>query len=108
MNPQLGKKLRILRTSPLVVEGIVCFASRQIEFRNELREAVRDLHKDVQGKQILTIFRFGDMLPVDGAALASVRELWRKHLAWPRSVGGTAAADVSKPEARVSGNGGGQ
>jgi ABC-type phosphate/phosphonate transport system substrate-binding protein len=108
MNPQLGKKLRVLRTSPPMPEAIVCVASKQIEFRKEMLESMADLHHDIQGKQILTVFRFGRMLPVDPVIVVNVRELWRKHLAWSKGVESAPAAHPAKPGRQISGEGGGQ
>jgi ABC-type phosphate/phosphonate transport system substrate-binding protein len=79
MNPQVGMKLRVLRASPPLAEGLICICKKQIEFREELLEGIRDLHFDVQGKQILMVFGFSRLLPVDAQKLEQVRELWRKH-----------------------------
>lgn len=80
MNPQVGSKLRVLSASPELVEGIVCIDAKKVEYRDEVLESMRTLHLDPEGKQILTVFRFGRLTPVDKTALARVRELWQKHL----------------------------
>lgn len=79
MNPQLGKKLRVLSTSPELAEAVVCFFGNRIVLRDELITSVRDLHLDVQGKQILTTLRFSRMAPLNSTALERSIELLRKQ-----------------------------
>jgi ABC-type phosphate/phosphonate transport system substrate-binding protein len=79
MNPQVGAKLRVLRTSPPLAEGLLCVSRKQVDHREELLANLRDLHLDTQGKQILMVFRFSRLAPVDKAALEQVHELWQKH-----------------------------
>ena len=57
----------------------MCICRKQIEFPEELLQDIRELQLDPQGKQILMVFRFTRLAPVDKAALDQVRELWRKH-----------------------------
>ena len=80
MNPQLGAKLRTLRSSPTVIEGMICTFGGKFEFREELIEAMRDLHLDVEGKQILMAFKIKRLVPVDKLELEQVRAMWSKHL----------------------------
>jgi phosphonate transport system substrate-binding protein len=79
MNPQVGTKLRVLSASLPLAEGILCICRNQIEFREQFLADMRDLHLDPQGKQILLVFRFSRLAPVDKPALEQVHELWRKH-----------------------------
>ena len=79
MNPQVGARLRVLRTSPPLAEGLLCVSRKQIDYRQELLTNLRDLHLDTQGKQILMVFRFSRLAPVDKAALEQVHEMWQKH-----------------------------
>ena len=78
MNPQIGRKLRILRSSPPILEGIVCLAKNH-QYREELIEALRGLHTEPQGRQILLVFGFSKLVPFDKAGLAQVRTLWHKQ-----------------------------
>jgi phosphonate transport system substrate-binding protein len=80
MNPQVGAKLRVLSASPPLAEGLFCICRQQIEFQNDFLESVRDLHLDAQGRQILMVFGFSRLAPVEKPALEQVRELWRKHI----------------------------
>jgi ABC-type phosphate/phosphonate transport system substrate-binding protein len=79
MNPQLDRKLRVLCASAPLAEGILCICGKRLEFRDEFLADMRDLQLDPQGKQILMVFRFSRLAPVDKPALEQVHELWRKH-----------------------------
>jgi phosphonate transport system substrate-binding protein len=95
MNPQVGAKLRVLSASPPLVEGLFCICRKQIAFLEEFLESVRDLHLDTQGKQILMVFGFSRLAPVDKPALEPVRELWRKHnLLYSQSPGKAPGASL--------------
>jgi phosphonate transport system substrate-binding protein len=79
MNPQLGSQLRVVDTSPALVDGILCIHKQYAEFREELREALWDLHKDPAGRQILLVFKSDELRPVDIQSLERVRDLWTKY-----------------------------
>ena len=79
LNPQVGARLRVLCASPPLPEGIFCICRKRIEYCDEFLQSVQELQLDPQGKQILMVFRFSGLAPVDAPAFAPVRELWRKH-----------------------------
>ncbi|MGD1158219.1 MAG: PhnD/SsuA/transferrin family substrate-binding protein [Terriglobia bacterium] len=105
MNPQVGVKLRVLRGSPPLAEGLICICRKQIEFREELLEGIRDLHLDVQGKQILMVFGFSRLLPVDTQELEQVRELWRKHNLLSKPPEQASFGSLSRQETHSPGKG---
>jgi len=78
MNPQVGAKLRVFSASPPLPEGLFCICRKQIKFLDAFLESVRELHRDPQGRQILMVFGFSRLAPVDKSGLEQVRELWRK------------------------------
>jgi len=108
MNPQVGSKLRALKASPQLTEGLICLSTKQVEFREELLEGMRDLHLDVQGKQILLVFRFSRLVPVDKLALEQARELWRKHLLLSRPSEEASLGSLPQPEMHPARRGGTQ
>jgi phosphonate transport system substrate-binding protein len=79
MNPQVGVRLRVLTASPPLAEGLFCICRKQIKFLDAFLASVRELHHDPQGRQILMVFGFSRLAPVDKSGLEQVRELWRKH-----------------------------
>jgi phosphonate transport system substrate-binding protein len=105
MNPQVGAKLRVLSASPPLAEGLLCICRKQIEFREQLLKDLRDLHLDPQGRQILMVFRFDRLAPVDNLELEQVRELWRKHTLLSRPPEKAPLAGLSRLETHSAGRG---
>jgi phosphonate transport system substrate-binding protein len=88
LNPQLGKKLKILEKSPGFATGIIAvrkgFQNRR---RDALIEALRDMERDPKGKQVLTIFRINRLVPFRGEHMASVERLFKGQRGNPEGVG---------------------
>ncbi len=59
---------------------------------------MRDLHLDVQGRQILLVFRAKRLMPVDTISLEHVRELWRKHILLSKASQREPLTGFSHPE----------
>ena len=80
MNPQLGRHLRILEKSPGFATGVIAVRK---DVRNQRRdamlEALREMHTDPKGKQLLTLFRINRLVPFRGEHLAAVEKLIREH-----------------------------
>ena len=58
LNPQVGKQLRIIATSPEFVPAVFCFRADYVPaFKERLLDGVRSLHKTPAGQQVLTIFQ---------------------------------------------------
>jgi ABC-type phosphate/phosphonate transport system substrate-binding protein len=79
LNPQLGKKLRILAKSPGFATGII--SVRKVvknRRRDELIEALRTMDGETKGKQVLTIFRINRLVPFRNEHLASVEKLFKE------------------------------
>ena len=76
MNPQVGRQLRILAVSPVVVPAITCFR-RNIDpmVRAEVLNTLDTLHANVSGQQVLTIFQSERVEAHDDSALESTRRL---------------------------------
>ena len=106
MNPQVGTKLRVLRSSPEVAEGLICLSMKHIEFREELLEGMRELQHDVQGRQILLVFRLCRLVPANKLALEQVCELWRKHILLSGSPEPAPFGSLSRRETHPAGRGG--
>ena len=106
LNPQVGAKLRVLSASPPLPEGIFCICRKRIEFCEDFLKSVQELQLDPQGKQILMVFRFSGLAPVDMSAMAQVREMWRKQSLLAR-VPDRSASRTSLPQ-NDSPHGGGE
>jgi ABC-type phosphate/phosphonate transport system substrate-binding protein len=76
LNPQVGRKLRILATSPQVVPSLFCFNAACKPIRKEIiLRAITNLHKSPAGQQILTIYQLGKLEEQPETCLNSAREL---------------------------------
>ena len=102
MNLQVGSSLRALSASPRLAEGLICICGKTLEFREELLPGMRELHLDVQGKQILPVFRFSRLVPVERLALEQARELWRKHTIRSGLPEPAPWGSLSRPETRAN------
>jgi hypothetical protein len=72
---ELSSKLRVLAEISPLFEGILCARERPVTYREESMEALRELHQDAAGRQILVVFRSERLRPVNSASLARVRTL---------------------------------
>jgi ABC-type phosphate/phosphonate transport system substrate-binding protein len=79
LNPQLGRKLRILEKSPGFVTGIIAVRKGvQNRRRDALIDALRLMDGEPKGKQVLTIFRINRLVPFHAEHLASMEKLSRE------------------------------
>ncbi|TVQ96616.1 MAG: hypothetical protein EA399_15475 [Desulfovibrionales bacterium] len=77
LNPQLGR-LKILASSEPLVSGITCLRRTgwtSERFRQDIVQAMADLHLQPAGQQILTLFRMDQMVPFVPEYLDSMRRL---------------------------------
>ena len=80
MNPQLGRHLRILEKSPGFATGVIAVRKDvQNQRRDAMLEALREMHTDPKGKQLLTLFRINRLVPFRGEHLAAVDKVIREH-----------------------------
>jgi ABC-type phosphate/phosphonate transport system substrate-binding protein len=79
LNPQLGRKLKILEKSPGFVTGIISVRKDvKNRRRDALIDALRAMDGETKGKQVLTIFRINRLVPFRNEHLASVEKLFRE------------------------------
>jgi ABC-type phosphate/phosphonate transport system substrate-binding protein len=80
MNPQVGRQLRILATSPLVAPTVTCFRqSFDPKIRARIVDALASIQTSVAGQQMLTIFQAEKVEARDDADLATTRQLLADH-----------------------------
>jgi phosphonate transport system substrate-binding protein len=79
LNPQLGKKLKILVQSVPVLDGVVAFAKPGIPYRSQILTSLMEMHKDPLGNEILMALRSGRLLPYRPEYLDSTREFWKRY-----------------------------
>jgi ABC-type phosphate/phosphonate transport system substrate-binding protein len=76
LNPQIGKQLKIIASSPKLVPAVFCLrADYTPAFKDQLLAGLRDLHKTPAGHQVLTIFHSEKLEEQPASVLQSARDL---------------------------------
>lgn len=79
MNPQVGRALRTIATSEPLVDGlqILSFAgwSGAEQFKQDVIQAIGELHLNPAGQQLLTLFKTDQMAPFEDSQIDAVRRL---------------------------------
>jgi phosphonate transport system substrate-binding protein len=76
MNPQLGRKLRILATSPKVLHTFLLFHKNcPPQLKERLRVAMLGIHETTAGQQILTLWQGRRLVATDTSVLHGTLEL---------------------------------
>lgn len=102
LNPQIGRQLKIIATSPEIVPAVFCFlADVPAEIKEPYVASMRELHLHVAGQQVLTIFHREKLEEQPAACLQSALDLMQTYA----RVCGTnhlqVAAGQSAPEGAV-------
>ena len=80
LNPQLGKEIVILATSPDLLFSVTCFSKDyNKEWEEEIIESSLKLHEEVEGRQILTFFHQTEIIPFKFSYLEGVKLLRKEH-----------------------------
>ncbi len=76
LNPQIGRRLRILERSPGFATGVIAVRSGvQDPRRDAMIRAFRDMESDPKGRQLLTMFRINRLVPFRVEHLTSVEKV---------------------------------
>lgn len=76
MNPQLGKDLKVLMSSPELLVGMGVFRKGiSPEFKERIITVAKGLKTQPRGKQVLLLFKMEDLDAVKDSDLAGIREL---------------------------------
>lgn len=80
MNPQVGRSLRILETSPGFVTGVIA-VRRDIRNprRDAMLKAMREIHNDPKGRQLLTLFRINRLVDFKAEHLLSIDRVLKEY-----------------------------
>ena len=82
MNPQVGATLQTVASSPPYVSSILCLSRKgwpSEQYREDLHAALRDLHLEPEGRQILMLFKIDRLEPFKESYLGSLKELRTKY-----------------------------
>lgn len=80
MNPSIGKKVKIVRSSGSLLTGI--FVYRKGMKQNTIKvikDIVSDLHNDTEGKQILNLFKISKIVPITTDDLSECEKVINKY-----------------------------
>ncbi|MEX0320567.1 MAG: PhnD/SsuA/transferrin family substrate-binding protein [Puniceicoccaceae bacterium] len=75
LNPQIGKKLLPVETSPSFAEVIICLNQ---DFRNDrqlLIDSVQYMHLNPSGEQVMMLFKISQLVPFEERFLDNVQQL---------------------------------
>jgi phosphonate transport system substrate-binding protein len=93
LNPQLKNDLKIIATSPAFLPAILCTrANYESPYKNPALEALRDLHTEPGGQQLLIMFKIDDLVPFESRYLDSARQLIAQNLKLKEQVRRRAAS----------------
>jgi len=80
LNPQVGKELKVIATSPGFLTGVVCLTKDFVQtYSNLLDAAITTVYTEPQGKQLMTLFRINKIVTFKEEYLQSVEFLLREH-----------------------------
>lgn len=79
LNPQVGKKLRVIATSEPLLDGLQILSDKGWEgdeqLKRDVTQAISELHLEPAGQQLLTLFKTDQLAPFEDQHIAAVRRL---------------------------------
>ncbi len=79
LNPQIGRRLRPMLTSPPLCEYIICIHKHYSLYRQDIIDGLAELHTDPAGQQILTVFKIDKLNPFQESYIVNARKLWQHY-----------------------------
>ena len=80
MNPQIGRALKIVETSPEFIPALICLrASYDPASKKQVADSFLNLHKEARGRQVLTVFKSDRLIAGTDADLATTFDWVEKH-----------------------------
>lgn len=80
LNPQLGQKLHILMRSPGFVKSLICIVSYlDPDFVAQMKDNIHNMHKTVDGRQLLMIFQLRRSFPFKPEYLVETERVLRRY-----------------------------
>lgn len=93
LNPQVGKMLRVMTRSDAYLDTVACVRLNGWEdpkHRTDLIAALQELTQDPAGQQIMSLFRFNELIKFENEFLDTVRVLHRRHDTFAEELDSTA------------------
>jgi ABC-type phosphate/phosphonate transport system substrate-binding protein len=80
MNPQLGRDLKVMASSPELLDGMGVFRKAMpADLKQRVVNVARSLKGQPRGKQVLLLFKMDDLEPIKESDLAGLKELVADH-----------------------------
>ena len=80
LNPQIGRRMRILASSPGFVTGVIAVRGdiRNVR-RDNMLKVLRQMQDDPKGRQLLTLFRINRLVEFRPEHMSSIEKVLREH-----------------------------
>ncbi len=80
LNPQVGRELKVIATSPHYLTGVVCLRKDYYHAHKEMiDETLKALYSEPQGQQIMKLFRINRLVPFKQEYLKTTEVLLSEH-----------------------------
>lgn len=80
LNPQIGKELTVLARVDKLAGGIIVFRSDlQIGRKEKLREALKTIHEDQEGRQLFLLFQLNRLIPYRSEYLRATQLFFEEY-----------------------------
>lgn len=80
LNPQIGRDLMVLKKSPPMLRGVLCFRQGFDEkAKSEVMRVLSRLHEDIEGQQMLMVLHEEKLERFHPDFLASTKALWDEY-----------------------------
>lgn len=97
LNPQIKKRLRVLQTSPRFIPSLVCVrGTYDPDLKKQLVHSFVNLHNEVRGKQILTVFKSEQLFAGTVEDLATTREWIEKQARLKKKIEGAPVVKLAE------------
>jgi len=80
MNPQMGKKLKILAQSNPVLDSVTALPKTPNPYRQKIVDGLLTMHTYAAGSQILSVFKSGPMIAYRPEYIDSTRAFWDEYV----------------------------
>jgi hypothetical protein len=78
LNPQVGRRLNVCAASQPLLETVICIRP-DYPNRQDVVDALSDLHKEPAGQQLLMVFKVDRLMPFEKERIEPVRNLWLEY-----------------------------
>ncbi len=78
LNPQIGKRVKIIESSPPLIDRI-SFFHKDFEHKEAIKKKSVRIQKKAKGRQFLTLFKIDSLAPIDESDLKPLEALYNEY-----------------------------